>query len=127
MRLVRQVKFDTSRFVNRSSADSESTPPSADLKLAASVLSAPSAAVHPLEQQYNSLRAKLTPLDAATSTYAVLTKMLAVETEGEQGLWRLELADAFAVECEGQARLEARGARKLLWCGAQSKSCWLLR
>jgi hypothetical protein len=47
--------------------------------------------------------------------------MLAVGTEGEQGLWRLELADAFAVECEGQVELEAGGERKLLWYGAQGE------
>ena len=94
----------------------------ADLKVAASVLSAPSAAVHPLEQQYNSLKAILSPISPETAVHTALAKMLAIETESERSLWRFELTDAFAIEREGERVVADAGGRKLLWYGAQGES-----
>jgi len=92
-----------------------------DLKLTASVLSAPSAAMHPLQQQYNSLGAELTPLAPESAARKTLAKMLAVETEGERGLWQLELVDGFEVSRAGEGMLKNAGERKLVWYGTQCK------
>ncbi len=77
--------------------------------------------MHPLEQQYNSLNTILAPLALDSPSYTTLAKMVAVETESERGLWRLELVDGFAVERAGEGAFECEGERKVLWYGAQGQ------
>lgn len=93
---------------------------SSDLKLTASILSSHSASLHPLDQQYNSLNARLTPLDEGSAEFEVLQMMAGTETEGERGLWRLQLEDAFAVERDQEGPFEADEMRKLVWHGARA-------
>jgi predicted DNA-binding WGR domain protein len=96
-----------------------------NIELASRVLDTKSAAfeTHPIDARYNQLKAKLTPIDVASSLHKMLSQYLVDTHASTHSSYSLSLEQAFEVEREGEAATfnasEPLGNRALLWHGSR--------